>query len=1039
MKAVKFGGRGVRRLGVRALFVALACALALTGGAARFGASAQKTAQQGETKQAGASNKVAPLTASRGKFKAGGVKTAAAPSGDAQPLVLGCTNTTATITIGTPINGALASGDCLNPIDGSFYDAYSFTGTAGQEIVINMTSTAFDTYLYLLAPGETSITSATVQDDDGGTGGIGGQNTNSRILNFTIPTTGTYTILANSFDVGAVGAYTLTLSAGSVCSSTPTVITPVTGGVVSKTGTLQSPDCTLDDGSFYDIYTFNGTAGQQVAMQLSANFDTFLFLVGPDGDELARDDNGTGTSNARIPAIVANFGASPSARLPQTGTYRIIANSAAAGATGSYTLVLGVDSASCPSTSISTGQTVTGALASGDCRLPADSSFIDVYTFTGTAGQTVGVTMTSTDFDAYLFILDKDGKELDEDDNGGGGSNAHLPSGKRTFTGVLPANGTYTIYANSALTGKVGAYTLALTGSQACTYALTSASRTVTSAGGTFSDAYTTQTGCAAPTVASNSTSFITAGTATVPDTSGSGTFTYTVAANTTTSARLGTLTVGGQTFTLNQSAAGCATTIFPNVLAFTQAGGAGRFTVFPASSQCNTWTASTANTWIHITAPASGSGSGTNRVRFTVDANSGTTTRTGAITVGTSTLTITQTSTATTPQVQFSSSNYSVNENDASKSIQITIQRLGDTTGAATVEYSTVDDPAAVPCSTANGTAYARCDYVTTIDTLTFNAGQTAKTVSIPLIDDVHVEGNETFHVVLSNPQGASLGTPVDTTVTIVDNDTAQATTNPIHNQNVAAGQTAFFVRMQYLDFLSREPETGEPWTAVYAPCPNQDNTDPNSPSANCDRISVSKNFFLSQEFQLKGFFVFLYYKVSFGSSSNPNYFPAYEEIIPDMRRVTGSTTEERIDKTFNFAEDWVTRTAFVTRYGSLSNAQFVDTLLSNVGATLTTTDPVSGQTRNSLVAALDGGTKTRAEVLRIIVESQEVNRIQFNPAFVAMQYYGYLRRTPELSGYIGWLNTINPPTSANPRDMVNGFVNSAEYYLRFGPNVRQ
>jgi hypothetical protein len=54
-------------------------------------------------------------------------------------------------------------------------------------------------------------------------------------------------------------------------------------------------------------------------------------------------------------------------------------------------------------------------------------------------------------------------------------------------------------------------------------------------------------------------------------------------------------------------------------------------------------------------------------------------------------------------------------------------------------------------------------------------------------------------------------------------------------------------------------------------------------------------------------------------------------------------------------------------------------------------------------------------------------------------MQYYGYLRRTPEISGYIGWLNTINPPTSANPRDMVNGFVNSAEYYLRFGPNVRQ
>jgi hypothetical protein len=540
----------------------------------------------------------------------------------------------------------------------------------------------------------------------------------------------------------------------------------------------------------------------------------------------------------------------------------------------------------------------------------------------------------------------------------------------------------------------------------------------------------------------SNTTAFVTAGTASAPDASGNGTFSYTIAANTTTSARVGTLTIGTQTFTVNQSAAGatvCATTIFPNVIPFTQGTGTGRFTVFPAIAQCNTWTASTSTSWIHVTAPTGGSGSGTSRVRFTVDANTGTATRTGTITVGTSTLTVTQTSAATTPQVQFSNATYSVNENDASKSVQITVQRLGDATGAATVEYRTVDDAAAVPCSTANGTAYARCDYVTTIDTLTFNAGETSKIFTIPLIDDVHVEGNETFQIALANPQGASLGTPVNATVTIVDNDTAQATTNPIHNQNFTPGQPAFFVRMQYLDFLSREPEAGEPWTAVYAPCPNQDNTDPNSPSANCDRIHVSANFFLSQEFQLKGFFVFLYYKVSFGSQSNPNYFPQYDEIIPDMRRITGATTEERVDKTFNFAEDWVTRPAFVTRYGAMTNAQFVDTLLANVGATLTTTDPVSGQTRNSLVAALDAGTKTRADVLRIIVESQEVNRLQFNPAFVAMQYYGYLRRTPEISGYIGWLNTINPPTSANPRDMVNGFVNSAEYYLRFGPNVRQ
>jgi len=49
-------------------------------------------------------------------------------------------------------------------------------------------------------------------------------------------------------------------------------------------------------------------------------------------------------------------------------------------------------------------------------------------------------------------------------------------------------------------------------------------------------------------------------------------------------------------------------------------------------------------------------------------------------------------------------------------------------------------------------------------------------------------------------------------------------------------------------------------------------------------------------------------------------------------------------------------------------------------------------------------------------------------------MQYYGYLRRTPETDGYQNWLNYLNShPTDF--RTMVNGFMNSIEYRLRFGP----
>jgi hypothetical protein len=48
-------------------------------------------------------------------------------------------------------------------------------------------------------------------------------------------------------------------------------------------------------------------------------------------------------------------------------------------------------------------------------------------------------------------------------------------------------------------------------------------------------------------------------------------------------------------------------------------------------------------------------------------------------------------------------------------------------------------------------------------------------------------------------------------------------------------------------------------------------------------------------------------------------------------------------------------------------------------------------------------------------------------------MQYFGYLRRDPEPQGFADWLNHLNN----NPgdfRSMVNGFLNSREYLLRFG-----
>ena len=91
-----------------------------------------------------------------------------------------------------------------------------------------------------------------------------------------------------------------------------------------------------------------------------------------------------------------------------------------------------------------------------------------------------------------------------------------------------------------------------------------------------------------------------------------------------------------------------------------------------------------------------------------------------------------------------------------------------------------------------------------------------------------------------------------------------------------------------------------------------------------------------------------------------------------------------------------------------------------------------------------LNAGTKTRAQVLRAIAESTEVNDKFYKPAFVTMEYFGYLRRDPEICvgspnpsqcGYIfhneRFKLTADPDFLENT--IVRGFIESPEYIGRF------
>ena len=74
----------------------------------------------------------------------------------------------------------------------------------------------------------------------------------------------------------------------------------------------------------------------------------------------------------------------------------------------------------------------------------------------------------------------------------------------------------------------------------------------------------------------------------------------------------------------------------------------------------------------------------------------------------------------------------------------------------------------------TRNGTAIAGQDYTATSGTLTFAAGETTRTVAVPVLDDAHDEGSETMKLKLTNASGARI-TDRKAIGTIVNSDPLQ------------------------------------------------------------------------------------------------------------------------------------------------------------------------------------------------------------------------------------------------------------------------
>lgn len=151
-----------------------------------------------------------------------------------------------------------------------------------------------------------------------------------------------------------------------------------------------------------------------------------------------------------------------------------------------------------------------------------------------------------------------------------------------------------------------------------CTFSISPTSATFGAPGGSGNIALTTQTGCSWTASSPVSWASITS----APSGSGSATVSYSVQANPDPAPRSSSLTVGGQLFTLSQSASApaCSFTLSPTSASFGSSGGAGNVAL-TTQTGCN-WTAVSNAAFLSVTGGASGTGSGT--ITYEVAANSG-------------------------------------------------------------------------------------------------------------------------------------------------------------------------------------------------------------------------------------------------------------------------------------------------------------------------------------------------------------------------------------------------------------------------------
>jgi hypothetical protein len=288
-------------------------------------------------------------------------------------------------------SGRLVRGDATLE-EGQFFDVYELELLEGQEVTIELSSAAFDTYLAITGPNN-----ETYFNDDAAT------KVNGYLSKLTIPVaqSGTYSIGVSSYGAGETGDYTVGIIQ--------------TDGVYDQvvTETLNRNDRKYQSGQFFDDYQYTFEKGQQASVVLSSlEFDAYLIVISPSGQEVSNDDYENQFGLARVDFEVK-----------ESGLYTIFATSYEAGEAGAYQLAVSDGRKAIAQQSTSQGQqndltamigkgSTTGQLSTSDTALK-DGSYVDSYTVRLSSGQELSVSAVSTEFEVYIGLIKPSGQIIE--------------------------------------------------------------------------------------------------------------------------------------------------------------------------------------------------------------------------------------------------------------------------------------------------------------------------------------------------------------------------------------------------------------------------------------------------------------------------------------------------------------------------------------------------------------------------------------------------------------------------------------------------